>query len=233
MLTFRSVPVIESALGERAEQSRPWMAQVIIRRTEEACEAGDDFERLLYVARKQIVHRARAAGVQRLYLPSFSSRTIVYKGLVLATELQHFYPDLSDPDYKTAIAVFHQRYSTNTFPTWERAQPFRLLCHNGEINTQEGNVNWLRARQPDLRSPYWEDGAPDLNPIIGVEGSDSAKLDNVLELLVRSGRDVRHAAMMMVPEAWERMPEGEITPERRAFTNITAHSWSRGTARPR
>jgi glutamate synthase (ferredoxin) len=217
VLTFRSVPVIESALGERAEKSRPWMAQVMLRRTEEACEAGDDFERLLYVARKKIAHHARVAGVQRLYTPSLSSRTIVYKGLVLAEELEHFYPDLSDPDFKTAIAVFHQRYSTNTFPTWERAQPFRLLCHNGEINTLQGNVNWMLARQPDLQIPYWEDVAYDLDPIIGLEGSDSGKLDNVMELLVRGGRDVRHAAMMMVPEAWERMPEGEMTPERRAF----------------
>ncbi|MCB0161103.1 MAG: glutamate synthase subunit alpha, partial [Caldilineaceae bacterium] len=109
VLTFRSVPVIEAALGRRAEQSRPWMDQVLIRRTEAACEAGEPFERLLYMARKRIAGRARAAGVQRLYIPSLSSRTIVYKGLVLAEELAHFYPDLSDPDYKTAIAVFHQR----------------------------------------------------------------------------------------------------------------------------
>ena len=217
VLTFRSVPVIESALGRRAEQSRPWMAQVLIRRTEEACEAGESFERLLYLARKRIANRARAAGVQRLYTPSLSSRTIVYKGLVLAEELAHFYPDLSDPDFKTAIAVFHQRYSTNTFPTWERAQPFRLLCHNGEINTLQGNVNWMQARQADLASPHWENPAADLKPIVGMEGSDSGKLDNVMELLVRNGRDVRHTAMMMVPEAWERMPAGEITPERRAF----------------
>ena len=123
VLTFRSVPVIESALGERAEQSRPWMAQVIIRRTDDACEAGDAFERLLYVARKRIVITHVARGVQRLYVASLSSRTIVYKGLVLAEELAHFYPDLSDPDYKTAIAVFHQRYSTNTFPTWSAPSP--------------------------------------------------------------------------------------------------------------
>ncbi len=217
VLTFRSVPVIETALGERAEKSRPWMAQVMVRRTEDACEAGDDFERLLYVARKHIVDQARDAGVQRLYIPSLSSRTIVYKGLVLATELEHFYPDLSDPDFRTAIAVFHQRYSTNTFPTWERAQPFRLLCHNGEINTLEGNVNWMLARQSDLESPYWSEAGRELMPIIGMDGSDSGKLDNVLELLVRSGRDVRHAAMMMVPEAWERLSDAEVTPERRAF----------------
>ncbi|MEZ4634843.1 MAG: glutamate synthase large subunit [Caldilineaceae bacterium] len=217
ILTFRSVPVIESALGARAAAVRPWMGQVILRRTVETGNAGDEFERKLYLARKRIIHRAHAEGVQRLYIASLSSRTIVYKGLVLAQELEHFYPDLNDPDYKTSIAVFHQRYSTNTFPTWERAQPFRLICHNGEINTVEGNVNWMMARADDLASPVWGDDVKDLSPIIGVDGSDSAKLDNALELLVRSGRDVRHALMMMVPEAWERLPEEEIRPERRAF----------------
>ena len=136
---------------------------------------------------------------------------------MLAEELAHFYPDLSDSDYKTAIAVFHQRYSTNTFPTWERAQPFRLICHNGEINTLQGNENWMRAREADLQSPYWENPTQQLLPIIAKEGSDSGKLDNALELLVRSGRDIRHGLMMMMPEAWERLPEGEVTPERRAF----------------
>ncbi|GIV78466.1 MAG: glutamate synthase [Litorilinea sp.] len=217
VLTFRSVPVIDAALGRRAEASRPWMEQVIVARTPEACAAGDEFERLLYLARKRIIHRARTAGVQRLYIASFSSRTIVYKGLVLAEELQHFYPDLSDSDFKTAIAVFHQRYSTNTMPTWERAQPFRLICHNGEINTLQGNVNWMRAREQDLAHPLWGDAIHDLLPIIGRDGSDSSKFDNALELLVRSGRDIRHALMMMVPEAWERLPEGEVSPERRAF----------------
>ncbi|MCB0040280.1 MAG: glutamate synthase subunit alpha, partial [Caldilinea sp.] len=216
-VAFRSVPVIESALGQRALYARPWLGQVVVRRTDAACEAGDAFERLLYVARKRIINTARARGVQRLYIASLSSRTIVYKGLVLAEELAHFYPDLSDPEYKTAIAVFHQRYSTNTFPTWERAQPFRLVCHNGEINTLQGNENWMRAREADLASPFWENPAALILPIIGKEGSDSGKLDNTLELLVRGGRDIRHALMMMVPEAWERLPEGEVTPERRAF----------------
>jgi glutamate synthase (ferredoxin) len=217
VLAFRSVPVIESALGQRALYSRPWLGQVIIRRTDAASEAGAAFERLLYAARKRIINTARARSIQRLYIASLSSRTIVYKGLVLAEELSHFYPDLSDPEYKTAIAVFHQRYSTNTFPTWERAQPFRLVCHNGEINTLQGNENWMRAREADLESPFWENSTAHLLPIIGKEGSDSGKLDNTLELLVRGGRDIRHALMMMVPEAWERLPEGEVTPERRAF----------------
>ncbi len=217
VLAFRSVPVIESALGQRALVSRPWFGQILVRRTDEACAAGDAFDRLLYLARKRVVNLSRERGVQRLYIASLSARTIVYKGLVLAEELAHFYPDLSDTDYKTAIAVFHQRFSTNTFPTWERAQPFRLICHNGEINTLQGNENWMRAREADLASPYWEEPQRQLQPIIAREGSDSGKLDNTLELLVRSGRDIRHGLMMMMPEAWERMPEGEVTPERRAF----------------
>ncbi|HXF64176.1 MAG TPA: glutamate synthase central domain-containing protein, partial [Caldilineaceae bacterium] len=217
VLTFRSVPVVDSALGRRAEAMRPWMEQVIVRRRPEACAAGDDFERILYLARKTMMNRAREAGVQRLYVASFSSRTIVYKGLVLATELVNFYPDLSDPDYTTAIAVFHQRYSTNTFPTWERAQPFRLICHNGEINTLQGNENWMRAREADLYHPVWEGHVEALKPIIAPQSSDSGKLDNQLELLVRSGRDIRHALMMMIPEAWERLPDAEVGPERRAF----------------
>ena len=217
VLTFRSVPVIEEALGRRAAASRPWMEQVIVRRTPEACEAGDEFERTLYRARKMIVNRARAKGVQRLYIASFSGRTVVYKGLVLATELAHFYPDLSDTDFTSAIAVFHQRYSTNTFPTWERAQPFRMVCHNGEINTLQGNENWMRAREADLAHTVWGDNVAQLRPVIARESSDSGKLDNQLELLVRSGRDIRHAMLMMIPEAWERMPEGEVSPSRRAF----------------
>lgn len=217
VLGFRSVPVIEEALGHRAAASRPWMEQVIVRRTPEACEAGDDFERTLYIARKCIINRAREVGIQRLYIASLSGRTIVYKGLVLATELEHFYPDLSDADFTSAIAVFHQRYSTNTFPTWERAQPFRMICHNGEINTLQGNENWMRAREADLAHPYWGERTARLRPIIARDASDSGKLDNQLELLVRSGRDIRHALMMMIPEAWERMPEGEVSPSRRAF----------------
>ena len=172
---------------------------------------------MLYLVRKTIMNRARAAGVQRLYIASLSSRTIVYKGLVLANELTNFYPDLSDSDFTTGIAVFHQRYSTNTFPTWERAQPFRMICHNGEINTLQGNENWMAAREADLQHPVWGDRVHLLKPVIAAQSSDSGKLDNQLELLVRSGRDIRHALMMMIPEAWERLPEGETGPERRAF----------------
>lgn len=217
LLTFRSVPIIESVLGERALQTRPWLEQLIVRRTPQASRAGDGFERLLYRARKLILKQARAKGVGRLYIPSLSCRTIVYKGLVLADLLGRFYPDLHDPLFATALAVFHQRYSTNTLPTWERAQPFHLICHNGEINTIQGNEIWMTAREPQLAAPVWPQGVDDLLPIIDPDTSDSGKFDQQLELLVRSGRDIRHALTMMVPEAWERMAEGDVTPERRAY----------------
>ncbi len=216
VLTFRSVPVIDTALGRRAESTRPWMEQVFIRRTPAACAAGDEFERLLYLVRKTIVNRAQSSGVQRLYIASLSNRTIVYKGLVLAQELGHFYPDLSDEDFQTAITVFHQRYSTNTLPAWELAQPFRLLCHNGEINTIQGNENWMRAREQELAHPVWQGNEALLRPVLWRKSSDSGKLDNGLELLVRSGRDIRHALLMMMPKAWERAESG-VTAERRAF----------------
>lgn len=217
VLVFRNVPIIESVLGARALAARPWMEQVLVQRMPGACRAGDDFERLLYRARKLILKQAETAGVQRLGMPSLSSRTIVYKGLVLADKLGLFYPDLHDPLFATALAIFHQRYSTNTLPTWERAQPFQMICHNGEINTIQGNDIWMKAREPQLGAPVWPHGVADLLPILDPDTSDSGMFDQQLELLVRSGRDIRHALMMMVPEAWERMPEGDVTPERRAF----------------
>ena len=217
VLAFRSVPVIESVLGDRARRLRPWMEQVILRRRARAAHAGEAFERLLYRARKLMLKRAAAQGVNRIYIPSLSCRTIVYKGLLLADMLGRFYPDLHDPLFETALAVFHQRYSTNTLPSWEKAQPFNLICHNGEINTLQGNELWMRAREPDLAAAVWPQGLDDLLPVIDPDTSDSGKFDQQLELLVRSGRDIRHALLMMVPEAWERMPEGDVTPERRAF----------------
>lgn len=212
-LGWRDVPVDVSVLGRRAYALRPHIAQAFV-----ACPEGltpEAFERLLYLARRGIEQRAAAAGIQRLYIPSFSAQTIVYKGLLVSVELAAFYLDLQDPDYQTALAVYHQRYSTNTFPTWERAQPFRMLCHNGEINTLQGNVNWMRAREPELASPVWGDQIERLIPVIDPDGSDSAMLDNVLELVVRSGRDIRHAMLMLVPEAWELIPD--IDSARRAF----------------
>lgn len=218
LLGWREVPVDTSALGRRARAMRPYIAQAFV-----ACPEGFDpegFERALFLARRGIEQQAQASEIERLYIPSFSSKTIVYKGLLVADELSSFYLDLQDPDYRTTMAVYHQRYSTNTFPTWERSQPFRMLCHNGEINTLQGNVNWTRARESDLASPVWGDQIRRVRPVIDPDGSDSAMLDNVLELIVRSGRDIRHAMLMLVPEAWELIPDMDSA--RRAFYHYHA-----------
>jgi glutamate synthase (ferredoxin) len=187
---WRSVPVDIDALGSKALATAPAIEQVLIGRNRQPSE---EYERALYLVRKEI--EREAATVRGFYVASLSSRTIVYKGLFVAPQLKSFYLDLSDPKFETALAVIHQRYSTNTFPNWFLAQPFRMLAHNGEINTLAGNRNWMRARQADF--------PPELKPVIWNEGSDSASLDNALELLERNGRDVLSAMMMIVPEAHE------------------------------
>jgi len=201
---WRPVPVEPSALGDKALATRPEICHLIVGRPPETSD--DCYDRMLYLARKQIERRASEAGVTGFYIPSFSSRTIVYKGLVAAPQLAHFYQDLSDPDYDTALALFHQRYSTNTFPTWHLAQPFRMLAHNGEINTIQGNRNWTRAREAELCSEVWGDRISEVLPILQEDMSDSGSLDNLLELLVLSGRHILHAMMMLVPEAYQNMP---------------------------
>jgi glutamate synthase (ferredoxin) len=192
---WRRVPVDPDAIGGAARASAPLIEQLVLRRP--LGLGVDAAEQRAYRARRRA---ERTAGA---YVCSLSFRTVTYKALCAADQLAAFYPDLSDPALAVPFAVFHQRFSTNTTPSWERAQPFRLLCHNGEINTIQGNVNWMRARAARLGS---EDDAL-LSPVVDEAGSDSAMLDNALELLVRNGRDVRHAAAMLVPEAWEGNPE--------------------------
>ena len=204
LLMWREVPVDLDALGEHARKTRPQIEQVIIARP--AHLDGDAFERKLFLARKDIERRAREEKL-RVYVSSLSSRTIVYKGLFVAPQLPRFYIDLQNPAYESSFTVFHQRYSTNTFPTWERAQPFRMLCHNGEINTLQGNMAWMRAREPFLASEAWGDDIDSLAPVIDTDGSDSAMLDNALEMLTLSGRDAAHAQMMLMPEAWEKVKD--------------------------
>ncbi|MCU0491510.1 MAG: glutamate synthase large subunit [Chloroflexaceae bacterium] len=210
VLGWREVPTDDSVLGARAQQSKPLFRQVIVGRG----TGMDDtrFERTLFVARKLIEAECKANNLQS-YVPSLSSRTVVYKGLMLGKNLAAFFPDLQDPSFVTAIAVYHQRYSTNTFPTWERAQPFRMLSHNGEINTLQGNVNWMHAREKILAFPDMDVGA--IAPVLDEDGSDSTMLDNALELLVLGGRDIRHVMAMLVPEAWEKVPD--MHPAVRAF----------------
>ncbi|GIW05462.1 MAG: glutamate synthase [Dehalococcoidia bacterium] len=213
LLGWRTVPVDPSVLGEKAFRTRPDIQQVFVARP--AGISARDFERKLFLARKAIERAVADEQIDGFYVPSFSSRTVVYKGLFVAPQLAEFYRDLVDPDYESALAVFHQRYSTNTFPNWFLAQPFRMLAHNGEINTLQGNQNWIRAREGALESPVWGDRIQELCPIIQPGGSDSANLDNVLETLEQSGRSILHAMAMLVPEPWENMPN--LKPEWRAF----------------
>ena len=206
VLRWRRVPTDAAVLGPLARDTCPTILQALI--DAPAAGDGDDaWERRLYVARRVIERRAADQNLAPFFVCSLSCRTVVYKALLAGVELPAFYPDLRAAEFETAIAVFHQRYSTNTMPSWPLAQPFRLLAHNGEINTLWGNRNAMRAREAALASPLWGHGVARLKPVIWAEGSDSASLDNALELVVRSGRDPVHALMMLVPEAWARVPE--------------------------
>jgi glutamate synthase domain-containing protein 2/glutamate synthase domain-containing protein 3 len=180
--------------------------------------AEDAFERKLYVVRKRAENEIRESGVEdaeMFYIPSLSSRTIVYKGLLLAPQIANFYRELSDPDAESALCLVHQRFSTNTFPSWQRAHPYRYVAHNGEINTLRGNVNWMQARQSLLQSPLFGEDLKKLHPIIAPDGSDSANFDNAVELLLQAGRSLPHVMAMLIPEAWSGNPH--MKPEKRAF----------------
>jgi glutamate synthase domain-containing protein 2/glutamate synthase domain-containing protein 1/glutamate synthase domain-containing protein 3 len=197
---WREVPTTDSYLGHKAASTLPKIEHVLVARTGDL--DGDEYERTLFLCRNEIEKLATEDGIKGFYVPSFSSRTISYKGLFVSPSLEKFYPDLQSPDYETSICLYHQRYSTNTFPTWPLAQPFRMLCHNGEINTRRGNVNWMRAREAELQAGFWGEDIKLLHPIIQPGGSDSAELDNALEVLVMSGRSILHAMTMLVPPAW-------------------------------
>jgi glutamate synthase (ferredoxin) len=203
VLGWRDVPVNPSALGPTARASCPVIRQVLVG-SPVLTPDEEGWERALYLARREMERRADEAGLQGFYVCSLSCRTVVYKALLTGTQLPAFFTDFRYPEYESAIAVFHQRYSTNTLPSWELAQPFRLLAHNGEINTLWGNRNAMIMREPMLSSPVWGEKIERLREVIRPGGSDSASLDNAMELLVRSGRDVVHASMMMIPQAWEK-----------------------------
>ena len=199
---WRHVPVDTSVLGDKAAATRPEIEQILIR-----CENGADaeqFERELYIIRRRIEKAATAAGIQGMYLCSLSCRSIIYKGMMLAEQVSVFYPDLTDERFESAFAIYHQRYSTNTFPQWWLAQPFRMLAHNGEINTLKGNVNWMKSHEIRMASSAFGDMAEDIKPIIPGGTSDSGALDAVFEVLVRSGRNAPMAKTMLVPEAWSK-----------------------------
>ena len=211
-LGWREVPVDESVLGAKARGTAPTIEQLLVARENLA----KDFEETLYRARGEIEQRTE--NIEGFYVPSFSSRTIVYKGLLAGNQLGPFYKDLGNPNFETALAVFHQRYSTNTFPNWSLAQPFRLLAHNGEINTISGNRKWMRAREI-AASKQLDDGA-EFRSAIWNKGSDSASLDNALEVFEKSGLDLLESLMMMIPEAYEK--PYEISAELRAFYDYGA-----------
>ncbi|HEY9633649.1 MAG TPA: glutamate synthase-related protein [Coleofasciculaceae cyanobacterium] len=236
VLGWRVVPVNASVLGIQARENQPQIEQVIVASRN---LRGDELERTLFKARRRIDKALESDGTFKwsddFYICSFSNRTIVYKGMVRSTVLGEFYTDLKDPNYQSAFAVYHRRFSTNTLPKWPLAQPMRLLGHNGEINTLLGNINWMMAREADLTHPIWgvrttetevkaQEAAlstpaeqatelADLLPIVNPDSSDSANLDNVLELLVRSGRSPVEGLMIMVPEAYKNQPDLENHPE--------------------
>ncbi len=213
VIGWREVPVNEKELGLKARSSRPAIYHLCIEREEGMDD--DEFERTLYLGRRQIGMHLRSEKVQGFYIPSFSHRTIVYKALALPTVLSKFYRDLTDPDYETALCLYHQRFSTNTFPTWSLCHPFRMLCHNGEINTVRGNRNWLSSRESDFSSEIWGDRVRHLRPLLDPGQSDSASLDSALELLVMSGRSPEEAMALLVPPAYGIDPF--TTPEQKAY----------------
>ncbi|MDD4956381.1 MAG: glutamate synthase large subunit [Candidatus Omnitrophica bacterium] len=222
LLGWRDMPVDDSAIGKGARATQPRIRQVFI-----ASKTGKEdplaFERKLYIIRKRVENEVRASTIEQksyFYITNISARTVSYKGLLMPEQVRNFYPELSDEDVKSSLALVHSRYSTNTFPTWDLAQPFRFLAHNGEINTLRGNINWMKAREGLLESALFGDDIKKLKPVIVPGGSDSATLDNVLELLALSGRSLPHAMMMLVPGAWER--DDRIDPELRDFYRFNA-----------
>src|SRR3989449_11328560 len=232
LLGWRNVPFDDSALGDSARAVRPTIKQVFIGRGAGVSEGNGGtlptdhaaFERKLYVIRKQFEKAVAALDIPEnkfAYIPSLSSNTLIYKGMLSADQIEGMYPDLVDPDVESALALVHQRFSTNTFPSWPLAHPYRYVAHNGEINTLRGNINWMRAREALCRSSLMSDA--DLRKVLPVtrEGlSDSATFDNVLEFLVMNGRSLPHAILMMIPEPWQN--HESMSPERRALYEVHA-----------
>ncbi len=217
LLGWRDVPTDNSGLSERTKEVEPVIRQVFIARGANDMDQ-DALERKLYIIRKKSGHAIQALKLRHgkeFYVPSMSTRTIVYKGMLLAHQVGEYYRDLRDQSMVSALAMVHQRFSTNTFPTWDLAHPFRLVCHNGEINTLRGNVNWIRARQQAIASPVLGRDLDKVWPLIYDGQSDSASFDNALELLLMGGYPLAHAMMLMIPEAWHGNPL--MDEDRRAF----------------
>src|SRR6185436_10797002 len=218
VLGWRTVPTSNNSLGATARASEPLMRQVFIARN---AKLTDDlaFERKLYVIRKRaenaIRYSGKVEGGDFFYISSLSFKTVVYKGMLTTAQLGEYYPDLAHPAMQSALALVHSRFSTNTFPSWNRAHPYRYLAHNGEINTLRGNVNWMKAREAMFESALFGDDIKKILPVVNTDGSDSAMFDNCLELLVLAGRSLPHAMMMMIPEPWTK--HESMSPEKKAF----------------
>ena len=201
---WRQVPVNTEIVGEKANATRPEIEQVMIANSRHVSDR--QFEIDLYIIRRRIEKAAEEESIQDFYICSLSCRSVIYKGMFLAEQLSTFYPDLQDERFASNFVIFHQRYSTNTFPTWRLAQPFRILAHNGEINTLKGNVNWMQAHECRMASETFADHVEDLKPVIAAGSSDSAALDAVAELMVRAGRHLPMVKTMLIPEAWGQDP---------------------------
>jgi len=199
---WRQVPINTSVLGVKAEGNRPEITQVIFKPNNKNL-IGEKLERDLFAIRKKIEKQSHKLQLKDFYICSFSSRSLIYKGMFLAEALSEFYPDLMDKRFISRFAIFHQRYSTNTFPSWDLAQPFRTLAHNGEINTLKGNINWMKIHEQDMKSEFFKD-IESLKPVITPGNSDSAALDNAFELLVRSGKSLPLVKLMLIPDAWSK-----------------------------
>jgi len=216
VLGWRDTPINGDAVGREARASQPYIEQLFVSRPAGLEE--DAFERLLYRIRRRTENEIAASDIEdkgTFYVPSFSCRTIVYKGLMLAPQIERFYYELANPLVTSALALVHQRFSTNTFPSWKLAHPYRYISHNGEINTVRGNVSWMNARQSVLESPLYEGQIDKLYPVISPGGSDSASLDNAVEFLYQSGRSLAHVMAMLIPEAWAGNPD--MDEDKRAF----------------
>ena len=211
-LYWRKVPTDKQILGTLARESKPSIYQGIVSAENESAK---DFEKKLYLFRKTLERKIAEIDFLNIHINSCSSKTVVYKGLFTAKQTADFYWDLRNPLYKTRFGIFHQRFSTNTSSTWDKAQPFRMLAHNGEINTIQSNYSWMKAREVDATSSYWKDDIQKIKPFIDESISDSGQLDNAIELLVRSGRTLAHSQEMLIPSAWENNPR--FTKKQKAF----------------
>jgi glutamate synthase (NADPH/NADH) large chain len=216
VLGWRDTPVDGDAIGREARASQPYIQQFFVARPEGMDE--DAFERRLYIVRRRTFNEIGASDIadkSDFYVPSFSCRTIIYKGLMLAPQIQKFYVELANPLVASALCLVHQRFSTNTFPSWRLAHPYRYIAHNGEINTIRGNISWMNARQSLLKSPVYGKDIEKLYPVITPGGSDSSALDNAVEFLFQSGRSLPHVMAMLIPEAWSGNPD--MDEDKRAF----------------